>query len=892
MTLGRIGWLPALAALLVGLVLTAAPAAANESTADLGITAVDPTTTAVVGEQQEPACLNVYLVCGLPSQAANAVLAGAYRQKPDFTYEPVLVESVTVDRDPFTLTYRLKQEATWSDGVPVSADDLVFTLEALQNPANDVFSRAGYDQILFATKIDAKTVRLIFRAPVPTWKSLFPQVLPKHALAGQDFDTTLLDSIPVASGPFAFDSWEKGTQLTLTRNANWWGPHAAYLPRVVFRFMPFPNARIQALIDGDVTLLHEQPMLQLLDLPAHGIDVSRTPSQQLEHLFANVESPSMPLLAERWFRQALAHALDRDGGVDVAFGDLSPGLPTAQSLVHLSQQPAHTPHMATYDYDPARVSELMLANGCVLGSDGVWSCGGTRASVRFTTTTNNPLRLAVQSHFQQKALAAGIELVADNSPASVLFPTRLPARTYELVMFTLIMSGDASHLGSVYGCEGDQDFSEYCSSQVTALTDAAEVEVDDATRAALGNQVDDLLADDVPALPLFQRPTFLAHRPTLCGVVGSATSRGVTWNVEEWFHPSANLSAAPPPNGVIGRPFSFRFESDGRGPLQDFTVASGTLPPGVTLRADGVLSGTPTHAGTFAFGIEAARGCGGTETQESFTVTVREQLAVTTSTLDGGTVGTPYSETLEASGLGGLSTAWSVTAGSLPTGLAVAPDGVISGTPTAAGAYTFTVKVSDVDGYLPDRSGTKELTLTIVAQALEAAAPACGASIGVVGTAYCGVPPSVTGGRGPYRWALEGAAPPGLAVDGATGSLAGTPTTAGRFAYALGVTDADGRTASVALSLGVVDALRLDTARLDAGEVGDRYLEKLASSNGVAPITWAVTGGELPPGLELGPTSGVLKGKPRTAGTWEFVVTVSDVLGQESSRTLKLRIRR
>src|SRR5262245_52209978 len=95
-----------------------------------------PGTTAVVGESQEPVCLNAYLTCGSLQATLHLtapILAGAYRVRPDLTYEAVLVSSVDVETKPFTLTYHLKPEAKWSDGVAVTSDDLLFTFNAIHD---------------------------------------------------------------------------------------------------------------------------------------------------------------------------------------------------------------------------------------------------------------------------------------------------------------------------------------------------------------------------------------------------------------------------------------------------------------------------------------------------------------------------------------------------------------------------------------------------------------------------------------------------------------------------------------------------------------------------------------------------------------------------------------
>ena len=134
----------------------------------------------MVGIDVDPPCLNALLVdCNFAwtSWIAGTALLGAFQVLPDFTFEPVLVDRVDVQAQPFALTYHIKQEAVWSDGTPVSADDFIFTLDTIRNPANGT-SKTGYEFVTQADRIDAKTVTLRFSQPYPNWRTLFEFVVP------------------------------------------------------------------------------------------------------------------------------------------------------------------------------------------------------------------------------------------------------------------------------------------------------------------------------------------------------------------------------------------------------------------------------------------------------------------------------------------------------------------------------------------------------------------------------------------------------------------------------------------------------------------------------------------------------------------------------------------
>lgn len=175
---------------------------------------------------------------------------------------------------------------------------------------------------------------------------------------------------------------------------------------------------------------------------------------------------------------------------------------------------------------------------------------------------------------------------------------------------------------------------------------------------------------------------------------------------------------------------------------------------------------------------------------------------ITTTALPGGTVGASYSETLAANG-GTPPYTWSLEAGSLPPGLTLDPaTGVVSGTPTADGSFSFTAKVSDAA--TPAQTDTQGLSIAVdPAQVPPPEITTTTLPGGTVGASYSQTL-AATGGTLPHAWSLDsGALPPGLALDPSTGTIGGTPTTSGSFAFTARVTDDDGQTDTQLLSIAV-----------------------------------------------------------------------------------------
>ena len=382
------------------------------------------------------------------------------------------------------------------------------------------------------------------------------------------------------------------------------------------------------------------------------------------------------------------------------------------------------------------------------------------------------------------------------------------------------------------------------------------------------------------------------------------------------FNDSTPCPASGPllvcPTMHVGQPAQLQLLAHDGCNVYRWEIVNGALPPGLSMSSSGLVSGTPTAAGTtmpwvWVHDLTAPEGgpswCGGdnhSERQFVFTVAgggaptppptapptpaPRPPLEITTSSLARATVGAQYTATLAASGGGSL--AWTLTAGSLPAGLSLGSGGTLSGTPTSAGSYTFTVRV---DG--GGRSATKQLTLAVVPK-LTASAP--GDQTWEVGRPL-EIPISAGGGSPGYSWAIAGALPAktgfiGNQGNGSTSYLKGVPAEAGTFQLQLTVTDSAGASAQVAVTLTVAPKLQITTFGIGRGRVGKRYRLTLASIGGVGPIAWAIASGSLPRGLKLDPATGIIAGKTRLSGRIRFTVVATDSLGAKAAMTYTLKM--
>ena len=343
-----------------------------------------------------------------------------------------------------------------------------------------------------------------------------------------------------------------------------------------------------------------------------------------------------------------------------------------------------------------------------------------------------------------------------------------------------------------------------------------------------------------------------------------------------------NVDVQPLP-GEVGTPYTFQLKGEEGCLPYRFKYLNGTVPPGLRITEEGLLTGTPTEAGTFSFwvALDDSVDCMSQQSQGEFTMIVLPDLAVTTASLPPAVSGTPYSVQLQLSNPEvGWPVIWDITQGALPAGLTLSESGVISGTTTGPDTKTFVVRAREPFR----RFGEKELTLTVAA-ALQARSAV---RTGEVGLRYTGSVPA-TGGLHPLTWSVaSGALPGGLSLNPSTGAISGVPRAAGSFALTFAVSDAAGQQVTVPASIRIAARLAIATARLPLATVGEEYLARLASIGGLAPKQWRIVKGPLPRGINLDRKTGVLSGVAREAGRYRITVRATDRLGASSTRTLTL----
>jgi hypothetical protein len=344
---------------------------------------------------------------------------------------------------------------------------------------------------------------------------------------------------------------------------------------------------------------------------------------------------------------------------------------------------------------------------------------------------------------------------------------------------------------------------------------------------------------------------------------------------------SVHITTSSLSGGVAKTAYSATLAASGGKTPYSWSISSGSLPVGLTLSASGQISGTPTTAGTSSFTVKVADSSSPAQTATAnLSIPIAASgtpLQITTSSLPSGIAKTSYSATLAATG-GKTSYSWSVSSGSLPTGLTLSTSGQMSGTPTSAGTFSFTVKVTDSSS--PAQSSTANLSITISASGTPVQVTTSTLAGGQTGASYSATL-AASGGKTPYSWSVSsGSLPTGLSLN-SSGQISGTPTSAGTFSFTVKVTDSSspGQSATANLSITItlsVASLQITTSALPTARMNTSYSATLAATGGKTPYSWSVTGGSLPTGLSLSAATGVVSGTSPNSGVFGITFQVKD----------------
>ncbi len=518
--------------------------------------------TAVFAAEQWPDCLNPVTSCANASWLVWSVTAHILPRlmelDVDGNYQasPVLEEAPSIDNglittEPFTVTYNIRDEAVWSDGTPMTSEDIRFTWEAILNTTGTL-STVGLDLITDVDTSDPKTAVVTFSEPYAPWADIFGGgtgfFLKSDEFGGTDLADDMLDAIPWSGGPWVLDSWG-GEEAVLVRNDAFWdADRVPLIDQVTFVPREDTDTEIIALQAGEVSAIFPQPSPGVNErLTQDNIDFVVDGGVVFEGLWPNQRSPQSPILGEQAVREALAFSIDRQEIFDTV---MAPIYPNGEVLQCAGWVPTVgdwcNDDFADVVQDFDRAEQILTDAGWARNGDGVWEKDGTELVIEWNTVAGNKRREDVQALVQEQVREFGIRFDINNLDAAELFQNRLPTLNFGMGLYAQVASPDPS-ITTLYDREqipteennfSGQNSIAWDNETVTELAKESDRLLDLDERLATIHAIGAEARADMAWIPLYQLPNLTAWRTDqVGGPIGPWTSSayGGFSNMYDWF---------------------------------------------------------------------------------------------------------------------------------------------------------------------------------------------------------------------------------------------------------------------------------------------------------------------------------------------------------------------
>jgi peptide/nickel transport system substrate-binding protein len=485
---------------------------------------------------------------------------------PMLAAEVPSVQNGGLARDGMSATWKLKRNARWHDGKPVTADDLLFNWEYAVDPATAAVSIGSYKDVT-VEKLDAYTVKVKFSKPTPYWADAFVgtrgMIIPKHLFEnyrGAKSREAPNNLKPVGTGPYKFADFKPGDMVRGTINADYYEPNKPYFDSIEMKGGGDAVSAARAVLqtgefDYAWNLQVEDEILKRMEAGGKG-HVEITPGANIEHIQVNTTDPwkevdgerssvktTHPLFSDPAVRQALAMLVDRKSVQDFIYGRT--GIATGNFL---NNPQRFVSKNTTWEFNIDKANRVLDAAGWKRGADGVRAKDGKALKIVYQTSINAP-RQKNQAIVKQACQKAGIEVELKSVTSSVFFSSDVAnPDTYtkfycDLQMYTTTMPQPDPETFMNQFCSWEvatkenkwqgRNITRWKNGEYDKIYRAAQGELDPVKRASMFIRMNDLVVENQAVIPVVYRPRVSAVLAKLNAPLSGWDND--LWNLRDWY---------------------------------------------------------------------------------------------------------------------------------------------------------------------------------------------------------------------------------------------------------------------------------------------------------------------------------------------------------------------
>jgi peptide/nickel transport system substrate-binding protein len=454
--------------------------------------------------------------------------------------EGELAESWQISKDQKTITFHLKPNLKWADGVPLTSDDVLFTWKLVTDDKTRTPYGADYKLVIKAEAPDAQTFRVSYAQPyapaLDSWSGL--QILPKHLLEGQDINTTAFARKPVGSHYYQLDEWKNGERISLVRN-----PMATQGPpridHLVSRFIPDPASQFLELMADNIDVMNLNPIQYARIVPARP-EMSKKVALYKElgngYTYLGFNLKHKPFDDVR-VRQAINYAIDKQELID---GVLL-GLGESVAAPYKPGTRWVNPKLKPYPYDPAKARQLLKEAGFEdRDGDGILDRDGKPLSFEILTNQNKQREMSAVL-IQRRLKEIGIDVKIRVLEWASFLGRYIKTGDFDVVVLGWSLSLDPDQFSIWHSSQnkpGQFNFINYSNPQVDKLLEKGRLELDPDKRMKIYHEFSRILLEDSPIVYLYEGYGLPAISKRVRGIDNPAPPAGIGWNSQDWYIPA------------------------------------------------------------------------------------------------------------------------------------------------------------------------------------------------------------------------------------------------------------------------------------------------------------------------------------------------------------------
>lgn len=455
----------------------------------------------------------------------SLLFSGLTAHDKDNNVVPAIAESWEFDKATNTYTFHLRDDVKWHDGEKCTAEDVKFTLESIMNPANQSEIASNYEDITKIEVIDPLTVKITLARPnVAMLDYLTIGLIPKHLLEGKDLATDEWNFKPVGTGPFKFESWDKGQSINMVAFADFYNGKPG-LDKIIFKIVEDTKARALQLKSGELDFAQITPhdLAQFENDKNFQVYIMKTADYR--GILYNFNNPLFK--NNRELPNILSYAVDRQAILDTVLlghGEI------AYSPIQRGMY--NDPDMPKFAYDPAKAEAELQKAGWKKGADGIYTKNGTKLSFVINCKEGDQVRVDMANICAQQFKKIGVDMRVEVKP-------QIDWDNQEAFLIGWGSPFDPDdHTYKVFGTDKGSNYSAYSNSKVDELLQKArETEVKE-ERMKYYKAFQEEIARDLPYTFFTYIDAIYVGKPDIKGITPETNlghhGVGIFWNIDKW----------------------------------------------------------------------------------------------------------------------------------------------------------------------------------------------------------------------------------------------------------------------------------------------------------------------------------------------------------------------